>query len=74
MNIDIIQQDSQEEEVCRGCGFRGSRLIQHLQMTKKNCKTFYDMEEVKRSKKQGQAAQLSSDKRQEEVTFTKITS
>ena len=40
-----ILQESTEEEVCRGCGFQGPRLLQHLRMTTKDCKSFYDMGE-----------------------------
>ena len=41
----FIQQESTEEEVCRGCGFQGPRLLQHLRMTTKDCRSFYDMGE-----------------------------
>ena len=57
------QDDLTGDAICRGCGFQGRSLLQHLNKTTLGCKTFYNMEEWQEARGQKKRAQEKKWKR-----------
>lgn len=52
-------------QVCIGCGFKGSSLLGHLAKTRKNCKVLYNIDSLRAEAKQRRCAKEASRDRQQ---------